>query len=49
MLESENGDVAVVYMMQCATVIMPMWLCTVQCSVLEYVTGHVPVLYDAAL
>lgn len=29
MLESENADVAVGRMMQCATVIMPMWLCTV--------------------
>lgn len=49
MLESENADVAVGRMVQCATVIMPMWLCTVRCSVVEYGTGHVPVLCDAVL
>jgi hypothetical protein len=49
MLESENADVAVVHMMLCATVIVPMWVCTVQCSVLEYGTGHVLMLYEAAL
>jgi len=49
MLESENADVAVGHMMQCVTVIMPMWLCTVRCSVAEYGTGHVLVLYDAVL
>ena len=49
MLASENADVAVSHMMQCATVIMLMWLCTVRCSVADYGTGHVPVLCDTVL
>lgn len=43
MLVSENADVAVGCMMQCATVVMLMWLCAVLCCVPEYVKAVVPV------